>query len=589
MNTHEALISAYVSLGYSVDDQGCCHGTSLRWLEASFLDEEPKFHKRLLKIAAYGKYLKTAIEAVKAKRGENLTKEDKYLLEIQAFMDHLYIFQAPFEQRSLFNSSLPILQEDIDKASTLGSSDTIEQLGGLTKVYSHPLIYNEQEIALYLDDLGQALEKHCPLHGKKIGILLSSHTHTSALIYTTGRGEWRYMDINEYPPESFSKESTPKLARNIVESFKEHESPYVAFASRVITVKKDPFINQLTEELSKLRTKHPVTSNLARRTEQVNLCYLASQQGDAQIVEETARYGANIEFTDKDGITPVMIAAMDGYDDVIDVLAKHKANLNVVNQPNGWTPIHYAISDRYTKVLTRLAQNNADLNVRAKNGFTPLLLAVINGNVEAVVELIKFGANVSVSLPWPIKDFKPKDALANKRFNFLVKQKLIVNDTIMLCPQDIAFIDGKDQIVTLFRHAQRINSLYQTVTAFEKDCENKQAQQVIAAAHGLVEFTNEYISTLYSAPHALELDEWNNRYTNGMQFLSAQSQEPHYLDSLNKINAQFKSLITARRPTMKDSPLKRKSLFSNDTPEAKRIKFTEHSLDGNMDLKTGFS
>ncbi|MDR3503322.1 MAG: ankyrin repeat domain-containing protein [Legionella sp.] len=588
MNTHDAIINAYVSLGYSIDDQGCCHGTSLRWLEASFLDEEPVFHKRLLKIVAYGQYLKTAIEAVKAKRGENLTKEDKYLLEIQAFMDHLYIFQAPYEQKSLFNNAHSVFQDDIDEASMFASSDAIERLGGLTKVYSHPLIYNEEEITRYLDDLAIAIENHCPLHGKKVGILLSSHTHTIALTYTTGKGGWRFMDINEYPPESLPKDSTQKLAKNIIESLKEHGSPYIAFASKVITVKKDPFINQLTEELSKLRAKHPVTSNLARRAEQVNLCYLASEQGDAQIVEETARHGTDIEFTDKDGITPVLVATMYGYDAVVDVLAKQNANLNVVDQVDGWTPMHYAVDDRYTKVITCLAQNHANLNIRAHNGFTPLLLAVNRGNVEAVAELIKFGADLSISLACSIKGFKPKDALSNKRFNTLVKQKLVVNDEILLSPQDMAFVDGHEQIVTLLRHAHRINSLYQTVVAFEKYCETTQAPHVVDGARDLKGFSNEYISSLYSAPHAFGLEEWNSRYTKGMQFLAAQSQAPQYLESLNKIDAQFKSLVTALRP-MNDSSLKRKSLFSSDIQEAKRMKFTEPPEGENLDPNSGFN
>lgn len=588
MNTHDALINAYVSLGYSLDDQGCCHGTSLRWLEASFLNEEPVFHKRLLKIVAYGQYLKKAIEEVKAKQGKNLTKEDKYLLEIHAFMDHLYVFQAPYEQRSLFHRSTPILQEDIDEASLMGSSDAIENLGGLNKVYSQPLIYDQEEIALYLNDLAQAIENHCPLPGKKVGILLSSHTHTIALTYVTGKGGWRFMDINEYPPESFPQNNTKKLAKNIVESFKEHESPYIAFTSRVITVKKDPFINQLTEELVKLKTKHPVTSNIARRTEQINLCYLASEQGDAQIVEEAVRQGANIEFIDKDGVTPVMVAAMHGYDAVVEILAKHNANLNVVDKLNGWTPMHYAVDDRYTKVITRLAQHNANLNVRANNGYTPLLLAVSHRNVAAVAELIKFGADVSISLAYPLKNFKSQDALTNARLNTLLKEKLIVNDAILLSPQEMAFIDEQEHIITLFKHAHRINSLYQTVSSFAKNCETTQAPNLINAAQGLVDFTNEYINSIYLAPHAAGLEEWNNRYTKGMQFLFAQSQEPQYIDALNKINTQLKNLVSALNP-VNDSPLKRKSIFSRDIPEAKRVKYPEAPADEIIDPKSRFN
>ncbi|MFJ1268213.1 ankyrin repeat domain-containing protein [Legionella lytica] len=588
MNPHDALVNAYVSLGYSIDDQGCCHGASLRWLEASFLDEESVFHKRLLKIVAYGQYLKPAIEKVKAKRGEKLTKEDKYLLEIHAFMDHLYIFQAPYEQKSLFHKRTPVLQEDMDEASRLGSSDAIEHLGGLNKVYSQPLIYDQQEIALYLNDLAQAIENHCPLRGKKVGILLSSPTHTTALTYTTGGGGWRFMDINEYPPEYFPKENTKKLAKHIVESLKEHESPYIAFASSVITVKKDPFLNQLTEELGKLRAKHPVTRNIARRTEQINLCYLASEQGDAQIVAETVKQGANVEFTDKDGITPIMAAAMHGYDEVVDVLAKHNASLDVREQLNGWTPLHYAVDEQYTKVVTRLAQHHANLNVRTNNGYTPLLLAVSHRNVEAVAELIKFGADASIALAYPLKNFKSQDALTKARFNTLVKEKLKVNDEILLSPQEMAFIDGQEHMVMLFRHAHRINSLYQTVTTFAKNCESTQAPNLINAAQGLVDFTNEYISSIYLAPHASGLEEWNKRYTKGMQFLLAQRQEPQYIEALNSINTQLKNLVTALHPA-NDSPLKRKSIFSQDIPQAKRVKYPETSVDKIIDPKSRFN
>lgn len=586
MNTHDAIVDAYVSLGYSADDKGCCQGTSLRWLEASFLNEEPLFHKRLLKLVAYGAHLKNALEAVKAKQGENLTREDNYLIEIQSFMDSLCIFQAPDEQQGLFNKR-HVYQDNIDEVSTFASSEAIQRLGGLTKVYSQPLIYNEEEIANYLNDLATAIENHCPHPGKKVGILLSNYAHTMALTYTTGGG-WCFMDINEYPPESLPRNNTRKLAKNIVDSLKEHDSPYIAFSTRAITVKNDPYLNSLTEQLTQLKAKHAVTPDLALREEQINLCFIAAYEGEAKIVEETARYGTNVEFTDKEGTTPVFIATLHGHDSVIEVLAKHNANLNVVDPNNGWTPMHYAVDEEHTKIITCLAQNHANLNIQAHNRFTPLQLAVSRGNVAAIAELIKFGADVSISMTCPVKDFKPKDALALQRFNTLVGQKLVVNDEILLTPQEMAFIDGKEQIVKLFRHANKINSLYQAVVAFEKYCETTQPPYVIIAARGLKEFTNEYICSLYSVTHAPGLEEWNNRYTKGMQFLTAQSQAPKYLDELNEINTQFKNLVTALHP-MHSSPLKRKSLFSHDTPEEKRMKFTEHPLDENMDPNKGFN
>ncbi|HAU1297399.1 TPA: hypothetical protein JBI36_14595 [Legionella pneumophila] len=76
MNIHNAVLACFVKLGYS-DVEGVCHGISIRWLEACLLGEEHVFHERikhLERIVSSGQDIVKLMEAVKEKKGKNLSK-----------------------------------------------------------------------------------------------------------------------------------------------------------------------------------------------------------------------------------------------------------------------------------------------------------------------------------------------------------------------------------------------------------------------------------------------------------------------------------------------------------------------------------
>lgn len=215
MSIHVSMINLLISLGYT-RTPGCCHGFSLRWLEACLLGEEHVFKERIEAIDNAGYSLIHWINAAINKKGQNLTENDYKFLDILSFLDGLELYQSPHRHFSTFNT--PLTQDDVDIISHVASSVDILSRGGLARVYSEPGIYTKNEIKDYLDGLGLVIENACVPSKEPLGIVLSSHNHTIALTYTPGKG-WDFMDINQYPSKSFQINETNVLAEHIMMGF----------------------------------------------------------------------------------------------------------------------------------------------------------------------------------------------------------------------------------------------------------------------------------------------------------------------------------------------------------------------------------
>jgi ankyrin repeat protein len=66
-----------------------------------------------------------------------------------------------------------------------------------------------------------------------------------------------------------------------------------------------------------------------------------------------------------------------------------------VNRP-GWTPLHYAASSPSPAPVQLLLDQGAEVNARAPNGNTPLMLAARYGSEDSVALLLKKGADRSL-------------------------------------------------------------------------------------------------------------------------------------------------------------------------------------------------
>jgi len=74
-----------------------------------------------------------------------------------------------------------------------------------------------------------------------------------------------------------------------------------------------------------------------------------------------------IDALDRKGLSATHWAAIKGFPDVIDVLERFGANINVCD-PFGWTPLHAAVVTNNIQCVHKLLQLNADIYALTKNG-----------------------------------------------------------------------------------------------------------------------------------------------------------------------------------------------------------------------------
>ncbi len=129
--------------------------------------------------------------------------------------------------------------------------------------------------------------------------------------------------------------------------------------------------------------------------------FIANCHNNYQIIENSKLLDNNtlsssIINQNFNSITPLYAASMNGYVDIVELLIKHKVD---VNQPDeyGTTPLSIASQKGHIKVVKLLLKYNADINKANNKGDTPLLVASKQDNVYLVELLLKYKANANAS------------------------------------------------------------------------------------------------------------------------------------------------------------------------------------------------
>ncbi|WP_257264062.1 ankyrin repeat domain-containing protein [Endozoicomonas sp. ONNA2] len=135
---------------------------------------------------------------------------------------------------------------------------------------------------------------------------------------------------------------------------------------------------------------------------------LSTQNGNAYIVECPLQNGAYVDAamdcaTDNYDATPLLIASRRGHTQVVSILLKYGANVNVMvhaENERGLTPLIAAATHGCHKTVQLLLKNNADANavVTGKDleGCSALWLAACNGHHKIVELLLKYKADPHV-------------------------------------------------------------------------------------------------------------------------------------------------------------------------------------------------
>jgi len=101
----------------------------------------------------------------------------------------------------------------------------------------------------------------------------------------------------------------------------------------------------------------------------------------------------DVDLSDKNGETPVMMASIDGNLPLVKTLViGHKAQLDHI----GWTPLHYACAKGQLEVAQFLIANGAIVDSMSLGNTTPLMMAVQSGNEQVVKLLLDKGADLQL-------------------------------------------------------------------------------------------------------------------------------------------------------------------------------------------------
>jgi len=128
----------------------------------------------------------------------------------------------------------------------------------------------------------------------------------------------------------------------------------------------------LLENGAKVKFKDPYT----KRT----ILHDAAKGGQANIIRELIAKKLKVNASDRDGVTPLMLAASSGSEEAARLLIDNKAKVNQASKlyndlVANWAPIHYAAFAGDYATMKVLLKNGADAEAEEGRKYTPLKLA----------------------------------------------------------------------------------------------------------------------------------------------------------------------------------------------------------------------
>lgn len=133
--------------------------------------------------------------------------------------------------------------------------------------------------------------------------------------------------------------------------------------------------------------------------------HTASRADLYDVAELLLKRGATIEARDKEGRTPLTLAATFGSHRVLVLLLDNHSKIETRDNA-GRTPLFHAVGrawpKNYDETVKLLLNRGADINAVDKEGWTPIYMACVGVNVDAVRSLLDHGAipNLKDKLGW---------------------------------------------------------------------------------------------------------------------------------------------------------------------------------------------
>ena len=146
----------------------------------------------------------------------------------------------------------------------------------------------------------------------------------------------------------------------------------------------------------------------ARGDDQLTPLHHAAQHNPSMVATLIA-HKANVHLVDKDGWSPLHLAAMKNHVVAINALLKGGANVDQLNKAQQ-SPLFWAASENHCEAIDALLKGGANVNQLDKDQVSPLWLAARYNHREAVSALLDAGADPHLGQS-PLDDLVVKDEM----------------------------------------------------------------------------------------------------------------------------------------------------------------------------------
>ena len=190
-------------------------------------------------------------------------------------------------------------------------------------------------------------------------------------------------------------------------------------------------------QLSPTRTPSASTSSLNIHEELVNACH----DSDYNQINHLLSQGADINYVNEDGFTPLYWAVNKADKRCLKILLDHNVDVNQAVTPENTylknrgnktnSPLFCALLSKDTKIIQMLLESGANPNDDYQEGWTSLTYAIWYSQYDAINLLLKFGADVNkasqMGTPLYLASFgsKSESHMQTSQHEELVRQLLL--------------------------------------------------------------------------------------------------------------------------------------------------------------------
>ncbi|XP_022800162.1 ankyrin repeat domain-containing protein 50-like [Stylophora pistillata] len=125
-----------------------------------------------------------------------------------------------------------------------------------------------------------------------------------------------------------------------------------------------------------------------------NMLHFAAYGGDTDVIDLMHTHLPDIESKTGHGSTPLMVAALNSKLEAVKWFLEKGADVTCVDNRR-WNVLHFATQGGDTDVIDLIHTHLPEIESKTAKGYTPLMVAALNGKLHAVKWFLEKGANVT--------------------------------------------------------------------------------------------------------------------------------------------------------------------------------------------------